>query len=301
MRIREVLDEECKRRSHIGGWDWEAVVAHKSGRTELPQRELMQWLKHEDRVEQAQREADEDARLNARRLAVVIDGFFTDEECDALIAKYEGDGLLSATKSKTLQRMMVNCNFEDGDEAKARATLELGAQITARMQARLLEIGTSAGDEGQELMRELHTAHEWSARDYHARHGEGMELRLVGMSDYIRVMRYSAAADGGDFDTDPRNAHHDGRNRRPAGDSFLTALLYLNSEDGQGLQGGGTLFLDAEGETLARVSPKKGSLLIFDHHLFHRGEGVVSGVKHVARSDLLYRAYDRRTGECLDE
>ena len=185
--------------------------------------------------------------------------------------------------------------------AGTAAKLELARHITVRLQARLSELDESAGDAGRELLRELQTAPEWSARDYHVRHGEGSEMRLVGMSDYIRVMRYSADAekDGGDFDTDPRNAHHDGRNQRAEGDSFLTALLYLNSEEDEGLQGGGTLFLDTDGATVARVSPKKGALLIFDHHLYHKGESVAQGVKYVLRSDLLYRACDARTGEAL--
>ena len=147
-----------------------------------------------------------------------------------------------------------------------------------------------------------------------------MEVRFSAMSDNVRGMLYSAQSspatgdeqNEGDFATDPRNAHHDGRNRRPAGDSFLTALLYLNSEgesvvhsgvhseeahQNEPLEGGHTIFLDDGGQPVARVAPRKGSLLLFDHHLYHRGEKVRRGDKLCLRSDLLYLPCDARTGE----
>jgi hypothetical protein len=55
----------------------------------------------------------------------------------------------------------------------------------------------------------------------------------------------------------------------------VTALLYLNSEGeafegGEPLEGGHTLFLDDDAQPVARVAPRKGSLLLFDHHVYHR-------------------------------
>ena len=149
-------------------------------------------------------------------------------------------------------------------------------------------------------------------------------MRLSAMSDHVRAMLYTAPAaeardvaeeeeevqptgrDEGDFATDPRNAHHDGRNRRAGGDSFVTALLYLNSEGegldgGEPLEGGSTLFLDGEGTPVARMAPRKGSLLLFDHHLYHRGERVHRGDKLCVRSDLLYLPCDARTGAPMGE
>lgn len=299
MRVRRVIDDE--REVNVGAWDWEQFVAHQSGRLELTQQELMSFVRNDARVAAAQAATDEDARQNARQLAVVVEGFLSEAECDAMVAQVEGEGLLSETKSETLQRLLADCNFE-GDDEKLDQKLRFAEDVRGQMWSRLHELD-GAGEEGRALLGELRTAPEWSARDHHVRHaGTDMEMRLSTMSDYIRLMKYSAPREAtatGDFDTDPRNAHHDGRNQRAEGDSFLTALLYLNSEEDEGLQGGGTLFLDTDGATVARVSPKKGALLIFDHHLYHKGESVAQGVKYVLRSDLLYRACDARTGEAL--
>ena len=62
---------------------------------------------------------------------------------------------------------------------------------------------------------------------------------------------------------------------------------------------GATIFLNAKGEHIASVSPQKGTALIFDHHLFHRGQLLTSGTKYLVRSDLLYAPFDPASGERL--
>lgn len=189
---------------------------------------------------------------------------------------------------------MLNYSHDSGDANES--TVRLLTDVSERLYARLSQLGLD-GEAGRDLLRELAVAPEWSSRDYHVRHksehggaGGEMEVRLSAMSDYVRAMLYSAplepdggapspatgdhgeeARDEGDFATDPRNAHHDGRNRRPRGDSFVTALLYLNSEGeafegGEPLEGGHTLFLDDDAQPVAR----KGSLLLFDQHVYRR-------------------------------
>lgn len=318
MELRQLLALDDQR-VNVGEWDWEAFEAHKRGSTKLSQRDLMAILKKPDRLEQVQREARNDA-CNARRLCVVIDRFFTDAECDEITSQLTP--LLNPTKSASLRNLVINTSTTSDDADKNTQTLL--TRISERLWARLNELESVEDDSTRQMLRELQIAHEWSCRDYHVRHasrggqsGE-MEMRLRAMSDHVRVMDYRASdADGtpavtgdgqrdesqddGDFATDPRNAHHDGRNRQPAGDSFVTALLYLNSEDGEGLEGGHTLFLDDDGRPVARVSPRKGSLLLFDHHLYHRGERVRRGTKLCLRSDLLYMPCDVRTGEPIME
>jgi predicted metal-dependent HD superfamily phosphohydrolase len=68
--------------------------------------------------------------------------------------------------------------------------------------------------------------------------------------------------------------------------------VYLN--DGCEFDGGDTLFYAdgpaaATNPVIARVRPRVGSLIVFDHGLWHAGECVRSGVKHILRSDVLYR------------
>ena len=316
MEIHHFFDLYGDRRVDVGEWDWEAYEAHKHGQTELSQSDLMSLLKNQTHVDRVQAEAREDAASNARRMCVVVDGFMPEAECNLLTSQL--NPILRSTKSSSLHNLVLNSSTADFAECTEQKTIKLLASIAERMWDRLNAL--SETEAGCALLKELRTAPEWSSRDYHVRHlakggePEKMEMRLRAMSDHVRVMRYSAPVeeaqtgeapkydgDGG-FPTDPRNAHHDGRNRRPAGDSFVTALLYLNGEgegvgEGEPLEGGHTLFLDGGGQPVARVAPRKGSLLLFDHHLYHRGERVLRGDKLCLRSDLLYLPSDTRTGE----
>ena len=325
--IRHFFNLYGDRRVNVGEWDWEAFEAHKRGQTELSQSDLMSLLKDQAHVDRIQTEAREDAAVNARRMCVVIDGFMPEAECDLLTSQL--NPILQSTKSPTLHNLVLNSSTADrGNLALNSSTADRGEQKTIELLTSIAERmwdrlnALSETEAGGALLKELRTAPEWSSKDYHMRHSvqggepEKMEMQLRAMSDHVRVMRYSAPAeeaqtgeapkydgDGG-FPTDPRNAHHDGRNRRPAGDSFVTALLYLNGEgegvgEGKPLEGGHTFFLDDGGQPVARVAPRKGSLLLFDHHLYHRGERVIRGDKLCLRSDLLYLPCDTRTGETM--
>jgi len=61
--------------------------------------------------------------------------------------------------------------------------------------------------------------------------------------------------------------------------SKLTLLVYLN----EGFGGGETDF------RTFRITPRTGSALLFVHDTWHEGSAVTEGVKHVLRSDVLYR------------
>ena len=74
--------------------------------------------------------------------------------------------------------------------------------------------------------------------------------------------------------------HRDGsfiRNAKEA--SYYTILIYLNDD----FKGGETTFGDIV------ISPKQGSLLIFNHQLEHAGNPVTEGIKYVLRSDVMYK------------
>ena len=73
--------------------------------------------------------------------------------------------------------------------------------------------------------------------------------------------------------------HADGSFRRENGEvSLLTFMIYLNL----GYRGGATRFEELE------VVGQLGMALVFDHTLFHEGSEVLSGVKYVLRSDVMY-------------
>ncbi len=93
------------------------------------------------------------------------------------------------------------------------------------------------------------------------------------------------------------NIHQDGVHHRADGhQSCLTFMVYLT--DGSEFTGGDTVFYsDGPGgnefgdspRIIGRVRPQAGSLILFDHCLWHAGEVVSTGVKHIVRSDILYR------------
>ena len=94
------------------------------------------------------------------------------------------------------------------------------------------------------------------------------------------------------------NIHQDGvHHRAPDLRSMLTFMIYLN--DGSEFAGGDTLFFASgpraspgANPVVARVRPKMGSLILFDHGIWHAGETVTAGTKYIMRSDVLFRRVD---------
>lgn len=78
--------------------------------------------------------------------------------------------------------------------------------------------------------------------------------------------------------------------------SLLTVLLYLNSGDGQDFQGGETCYLNAASfagghqsiKDKTFVIPQVGTVVIFEHDLYHAGNPLDWGTKYVLRTDLLF-------------
>merc|ERR1712060_767759 len=63
--------------------------------------------------------------------------------------------------------------------------------------------------------------------------------------------------------------------------SFLTVQLYLNDT----FQGGRTTFIS---DRLVPIEPAPGTVVVFDHELYHRGGQVTEGVKYAVRLDVAY-------------
>ena len=113
---------------------------------------------------------------------------------------------------------------------------------------------------------------------------DGAPWHLDAINARFRLCRY---APGQSFGLHQDGVHHSSAALRSA----LTFMVYLT--DGDAFGGGDTVFRDGGPGTAAReigrVRPRAGSLILFDHALWHEGATVTSGVKHVLRSDVLYR------------
>jgi predicted 2-oxoglutarate/Fe(II)-dependent dioxygenase YbiX len=95
---------------------------------------------------------------------------------------------------------------------------------------------------------------------------------LCGFNERLRYYRYDV---GQQFDW-----HLDGSVRVGEADrSRLTFMIYLNDD----FDGGSTDF------GWESVKPLRGRVLVFPHHLRHRGAVVQRGVKYVLRTDVMYR------------
>lgn len=115
---------------------------------------------------------------------------------------------------------------------------------------------------------------------------DGVHWKIAGLNARFRACRYH---DGQAF-----CIHRDGPHV-PADElrSHLTLQLYL--DDVPAGAGGRTRFYsDAAGaQRWAAITPARGNAIVFDHRAWHDGEAVTNGVKHVLRTDVMYR----RAGE----
>lgn len=106
----------------------------------------------------------------------------------------------------------------------------------------------------------------------------------VGLNTRFRVCRYEG---GQSFRIHQDGAHTVGEDIA----SRLTCQLYLNSA--HEFSGGATRFYAARhGDLLGVVRPECGTVIVFDHQLWHDGEAVPAGCKYVLRTDVLYRRED---------
>ena len=109
-------------------------------------------------------------------------------------------------------------------------------------------------------------------------------LFAVGLNERMRILRY----DPGTY----FSPHYDGCYQRghDAGDrageySCVTFQLYLN----EGFKGGATKLLSPRDELdCIDVIPKTGSVLLFQHDVYHEGAYLVKGRKYALRTDVMY-------------
>jgi hypothetical protein len=181
----------------------------------------------------------------------VIPGFLSDDECRQLIAQSEMRGFDSADSD-------YPPSYRDND----RQVLD-DAALAARLLPRLRAVAPATLDADDD------PPGAW---------------RLDAINDRFRFCRYRAEQS---FGIHQDGVHHRSETHR----SLLTFMIYLT--DGSQFEGGDTVFYErgpgGPAREVARVRPRAGSLILFDHALWHAGEPLTAGVKHVLRSDVLYR------------
>ncbi|WP_264553096.1 2OG-Fe(II) oxygenase [Flavobacterium sp. N2038] len=102
------------------------------------------------------------------------------------------------------------------------------------------------------------------------------ESIVIGLNEMFRFYKYNPSQ--------RFKMHRDGSYKRNESEfSYYTFLIYLN----EGYVGGETKF--ASGEI---ITPKTGTALIFEHSQRHEGAALISGIKYVLRSDIMYKLKD---------
>jgi len=116
---------------------------------------------------------------------------------------------------------------------------------------------------------------------------------IAGLNPRIRVLKYDAC------DKDEFQGHFDATTEiHSLGQtSYLTILLYLNDGGGKDFDGGETEFLSQDGndnqekpnnDFSVKIAPRAGSVVLFEHDLFHRGRPLLCGTKYVLRTDVMF-------------
>ncbi|WP_404941496.1 2OG-Fe(II) oxygenase [Pseudomonas danubii] len=182
---------------------------------------------------------------------VLIHEFLSASECEALIEAMEQCGFASAG-SDYPSSYRDNDRIVTDDPALAGRLFERLKHCAWRMP----RLGTVIDEDG------------W---------------RLVGINERLRFCRYRP---GTQF-----RAHQDGVHHRQRQQSRLTFMIYLNDD---AFSGGETVFFEGRSAAMSnrnstlRLRPRKGSLIVFDHTLWHAGALVDAGQKYIMRSDLMY-------------
>ncbi|MHA7058088.1 prolyl hydroxylase family protein [Aquimarina sp. M1] len=96
--------------------------------------------------------------------------------------------------------------------------------------------------------------------------------RAINLNEMFRIYKYKG---GQRF-----KMHRDGSYKRNEKEcSFFSFLIYLNND----FEGGETCF-----ENGITITPKLGDALLFHHPLRHEGKPIISGIKYVLRTDIMY-------------
>jgi hypothetical protein len=122
---------------------------------------------------------------------------------------------------------------------------------------------------------------------------DGERWLLVGLNERFRACRYA----GGQSFCIHRDGAHVAADRR----SHLTLQIYLDAVPE--LIGGRTRFYRSRhgGEPIAAIAPRVGTGIVFDHRTWHDGEPVARGIKHVLRTDVMYRRAEPLRARARDD
>ncbi|KAM9965431.1 hypothetical protein ACTFIW_005247 [Dictyostelium discoideum] len=182
--------------------------------------------------------------------AITIENVFTKEECEELIRLSEEKGYEPALVNIGNGQQELMTDVRNNDRCIID-TEELSNKIYERIK-------------------------EFIPQDFRGH-------KVVSLNERLRFLRYYP---GQEF-----KAHFDGSYERTEGPktgerSHVTCQLYLNDVE----KGGETTFFVGPNQEEIKVNPSTGMVILFQHRILHQGSPVVSGVKYVIRTDVMYNS-----------
>lgn len=215
----------------------------------------------------------------SKAYAVVLDGLFSAEECNKLVAAAVSHN--QSTHGNDWERALINTGDNEQklvtDIRNSGRVICDDVDVAARMWQRIAPHVPELAKE--QLKNNAEVTGAWAVMS-----GDIWEFSCL--NERLRFLRYGP----GEY----FKWHFDGMYTRPddSESSFYTLHLYLNEADEQNkLVGGATTFHSKSGsESDFDVVPKVGRILIFQHKgLLHSGQTVTEGLKYTLRTDLMFR------------
>jgi predicted 2-oxoglutarate/Fe(II)-dependent dioxygenase YbiX len=211
------------------------------------------------------------------RYAVFLRNVFTAKECQDLIERSEQEGYQQALLNVGGGQQIMAADVRNSDRCIINDTAFADLVFT-----RIL-------DSLQKYSHLMDPLMDWNRQGRHC---------AVGCNELLRFLRY----DPGHYFL----PHTDGSFQRGAdagpermGEaSKITAMIYLN----EGFQGGETRFVDERNSNNGfNVVPETGSVLLFQHDIFHEGCLLERGRKYAIRTDIMYSTKSRSAVETEEQ
>lgn len=236
--------------------------------------------------------------------AILLDNLLTPEECASLLRRAEDEGfdhaLIQGPGGREILRQDIRacgrCIIDDAALADAVFQRIMNAVQGTEWERKVKHVpwltkhfnseysSSSGGGAGADRSSDVSSSNHSSdnSNEYNA-------VTAVGLNERLRFLKYEP----GQFfapHQDIRYIRGPDSGPRAGETSHITVQIYLNEK----CKGGSTRFLC--GRRYYDVTPKTGSVLIFDHDLLHEGSKVTSGIKYSVRSDIMYTPMRRGSG-----
>lgn len=243
----------------------------------------------------------------SNKFCIVLQGILSEEECQHLIDLSERRGYDRAQVRADGERQHLSTDAGNND----RCIFD-DSQLTEQIWQRVLKATTEKDKASHHALTHVPWVNERQQK-----RDTGKTFSAVGLNERMRILRSDLGAAGAPHCDSPCVRHMEAGVERYGEQSFLSFQLYLNED----FDGGATRFLpeerkgtEDENETenenrnensfcpgqlnpskRARtkpsrydVTPRAGSVLLFQHDCCHEETAVRSGRKYTLRSDVMY-------------